>query len=195
MSGPTRPDPLVLVNRHTGERLNLTRFEGPDGAWLEIRGSLPPRSEGPPLHVHVHEDEGGRVISGTISATVGGHTMRAGPGTEVRLPKGAPHRWWNADDDELQFEGHAKPVVDLDRMLQAMFEVVNAGTPGRPPLFYMAQVLHRHRHTQRTLAMPRVLQAVLMPTVVFIGTVLGKYRGTEWPGCPARCTGAPVVRK
>ena len=26
---------------------------------------------------------------------------------------------------------------------------------------------------------------------LIVGTILGRYRGTEWPGCPERCTGAP----
>jgi hypothetical protein len=27
--------------------------------------------------------------------------------------------------------------------------------------------------------------------VLFIGLILGKYRGDSWPGSPASCTGAP----
>jgi mannose-6-phosphate isomerase-like protein (cupin superfamily) len=190
-----RPAPLVLHNRHTGERLELTRFEGEDGLWLELKGTLPPRAEGPPLHIHVNEDEGGRVISGTISAVVSGRKVRAGPGGVVSLPKGKPHRWWNEGDEELVFEGFAKPLVDLDRQLQALFDVVNAGPPGRPPLFYMAHALHRHRRTQLALIMPRLVQTVLFPAIIFFGHLLGRYRGSDWPGCPARCTGAPRVQQ
>jgi hypothetical protein len=59
-------------------------------------------------------------------------------------------------------------------------------------VFYMAHLAHRHRHTQATLAIPRAIQAVLFPIVVAVGTVLGRYRGSDWPGCPARCPGAPL---
>jgi hypothetical protein len=89
------------------------------------------------------------------------------------------------------FQGLATPLVDLDRYLQALFEVVNAGPPGKPPVFYMAHVLHRHRRTQLALTMPRIIQRVLLPCIVLLGWTLGKYRGTAWPGCPARCTGMP----
>ena len=41
--------------------------------------------------------------------------------------------------------------------------------------------------------MPRVLQMFVLPLIVLVGTLLGRYRGTEWPGCPERCTGAPLV--
>jgi len=81
----------------------------------------------------------------------------------------------------------------LDRFLQAIFEVLNAGSDGRPPLFYMAHLLLRHRHTQSLLIMPRPIQAVLFRVIVTVGTLLGRYRGDDWPGCPSRCVGAPFV--
>ena len=86
-----------------------------------------------------------------------------------------------------------RPGIDLDRSLQAIFEVVNAGPSNRPSLFYLAHLSLRHRRTQSVLVMPPVVQAVLFRAVVAIGTLLGRYRGTDWPGCPARCTGAPDV--
>jgi hypothetical protein len=91
------------------------------------------------------------------------------------------------------FRGVATPVVDLDRFLQALFEVLNAGEAGRPPLFYLAHVLYRHRGTQRALIMPLLIQSLVLPIVVLVGTAFGKYRGTAWPGCPARCMGAPSL--
>jgi mannose-6-phosphate isomerase-like protein (cupin superfamily) len=183
--------PLRLESRHTGEVLELRRLRQDGQVILELRGSLPPRSEGPPLHIHHAEDEYGDVTNGTLSAVVGGQRVEAGPGQSVQLPRGVPHRWWNAGDEPLAFNGRARPVVDLDRYLQAVFEVVNAGPPGRPPLFYLAHLSLRHRQTQTVLVMPPALQAVLFRVVVAVGTLLGRYRGTDWPGCPARCTGAP----
>jgi hypothetical protein len=91
----------------------------------------------------------------------------------------------------MAFEGQVRPAVDLDRYLQAVFEVMNAGPRGRPPLFYLGHAALRHRQTQTALVMGRPVQAVLFRTVVVLGTLLGRYRGTDWPGCPARCPGAP----
>jgi hypothetical protein len=70
---------------------------------------------------------------------------------------------------------------------------MNAGPEGRPSLFYIAHAALRHRDTQALLIMPRPIQAVLCRLIVAVGTVLGRYRGTDWPGCPARCLGAPTV--
>jgi len=145
------------------------------------------------MHVHYVEDEEGRVIAGRLAADVGGQRVDAGPGDTVRLPKGVPHRWWNEGDAPVEFEGLSQPAADLDRYLQAVFEVMNAGAPNRPPLFYLAHVALRHRRTQAAFVMPLPIQAVLFRVVVVVGTILGRYRGTDWPGCPARCTGVPRV--
>ncbi len=183
---------LVLELRHTGERLVLHRARNSRGIEeLHLSGTLPAHGEGPPLHIHAFEDEHGQVISGTLSASLDGKTMTIGPGGSARFPKGSAHRWWNAGDDELVFRGIATPAVDLDRFLHALFEVLNAGDAGWPPFFYLAHVLCRHRKTQTTLVMPRIVQSVMLPIAVLIGTVVGKYRGSAWPGCPERCVGAP----
>jgi mannose-6-phosphate isomerase-like protein (cupin superfamily) len=192
LSTVTQPAALRLHNRHTGEVLTLRRRRRDGAAVLELRGSLPARRQGPPLHVHFVEHEEGRVISGHLSAEVGGRSVVAGPGETVRFPAGVPHRWWNDGDEPVEFDGYAGPVADLDRYLQAVFEIMNAGSSARPPLFYLAHLSLRHRRTQAALVMPRALQRVLFRMVVAIGTALGRYRGTAWPGCPARCTGIPA---
>lgn len=182
---------LQLHNRHTGETLTLRRCRRQGQLVLELQGSLPPHRQGPPMHLHYVEDEEGSALAGRLSVDVGGKRVEIGPGEAVRLPRGVAHRWWNDGNETLELEGWSGPLVDLDRYLQAMFEVMNAGAPNRPPLFYLAHVALRHHRTQAALVMPLPLQAVLFRAVVAIGTILGRYRGTEWPGCPARCTGAP----
>jgi quercetin dioxygenase-like cupin family protein len=149
----------------------------------------PPRRQGPPMHIHLAEDEEGRVVSGTLSAVLNGRQITAGPGQSVSFPRGAAHRWWNDADEPLHFEGYTRPVVDLDRYLQAVFEVMNAGSEERPPLFYIAHVALRHRRTQLVLIMPKPVRAVLFRVIVALGALLGRYRGTDWPGCPSRCPG------
>ena len=182
---------LRLENRHTGEVLEMRRYRDGGEVVLDLRGTLPPHRQGPPLHIHHAEDEMGVVKAGRLSAVADGRHLTAGPGEEVRLLRGVAHRWWNDGNELLVFEGITRPVVDLDRYLQAIFEVINAGEPARPPLFYLAHAALRHRRTQTVLVMPPMVQAVLFRVVVAVGTIFGRYRGTDWPGCPERCTGAP----
>lgn len=185
---------LTIELKHTGERLTLRRVKNASGVEeLHLSGTLPPHRQGPPLHIHFAEDEHGEVISGVLSASLDGKTFQVEAGSRAHFRIGSTHRWWNDGDKELVFQGVATPAVDLDRYLQALFEVLNAGPERRPPMFYMARVLHRHRHTQLALVIPRPVQRVLFPIIILLGSMLGKYRGTDWPGCPARCTGVPLT--
>jgi mannose-6-phosphate isomerase-like protein (cupin superfamily) len=184
---------LIIEYRHTGERLAMRRVKRGDEVWLELKGSIPAHRQGPPLHSHVAEDEEGVVRSGTMSAVLNGHRFTAGPGEQALFPRGSAHRWWNDGNEPLVFDGYVRPAVDFDRFLQATFEVLNAGPDGRPPLFYMAHLLLRHRHTQTVLFVPQPIQAALFRVIVTVGTLLGRYRGDSWPGCPSRCAGAPFA--
>ena len=187
-------DILQLENRHTGEVLRLRRVRDSDGeVVLMIDGSLPPRSKGPPPHVHWQQRETGTVITGSLGARCKEETILRRAGEPAVFPAGAVHTWWNAGDEVLEFSGRATPARDLDRFLQAMFAIVNAAPSGRPSIFYMAHVLWRHRHTQSIAAPPLIVQRFLFPLILTIGHVLGKYRGVAWPGCPESCRGAPDV--
>jgi len=189
----TLPGWLTLNNRHTGECLQLRRVYLDGVMCLALKGTLPPNQDGPPLHIHFKEHEEGTVIEGTLAAQVDGVEVRIEPGGLVRLPMGSAHRWWNGGTGTLQFDGFAKPAVDLDQYLSAIFDVINSGPARRPPVFYMAHLLWRHRKTQTVLIAPRWIQAVLFPTIVLVGTLLGRYRGTDWPGCPDRFPAAPLL--
>ena len=184
---------LVLHNHHTGERLELRRIIRDGKTCLSLHGSLPPHRQGPPRHIHFAELEEGRVVAGTLSAEVDGRILKVPAGGGATLPAGAAHRWWNDGDETLVAHGVVRPVVDLDVYLSAVFEVLNSGPADRPPLFHLAHVVWRHRRTQCVLFMPRALQTFVLPLMVFVGTVLGRYRGIEWPGSPARCVPAPLV--
>ena len=185
-------DFLRLENRHTGEILVMRRVRDAQGQIvLSLDGSLPPGTNGPPLHVHFRENEEGIVKAGTLGAQIGTDKFVVPAGGTVVLPAGRPHRWWNAGDDLLEFSGHVVPV-DLDRYLQAVFAVLNASN-GRPPIFYLAHVLWRHRGTQLMAVPPQPIQRIVFPIVVLIGHMLGKYSGSSWPGSPESCPGAPLV--
>ena len=40
---------------------------------------------------------------------------------------------------------------------------------------------------------PVANKPVLFRVIVAVGTLLGRYRGDGWPGCPSRCVGAPFA--
>lgn len=80
------PPRLLLENRHTGERLTISRIWRGEQLWFSLAASLPPHREGPPMHVHFAEDEEGIVSSRTLSAVIQGATVVAGTGQSVFIP-------------------------------------------------------------------------------------------------------------
>jgi quercetin dioxygenase-like cupin family protein len=187
-------DFLHLENRKTGEILRLRRVLDEKGQTvLYVDGSLPPGADGPPLHIHFHESEEGTVKAGTLGAQIGNETIIVRAGGNAAFAAGVVHKWWNAGDDLLEFSGRVIPLVDFDRYLQAVFSVLNSSPSGKPSIFYFAHVVWRHRHTQALATPPRIVQRLIFPVILLIGQILGKYRGKDWPGAPATCTGAPEV--
>jgi quercetin dioxygenase-like cupin family protein len=185
---------LRLENRRTGEILRMRRAHDAQGRIvLILEGTLPQGADGPPLHVHIQEQEEGVVKAGTLGALVGEEKIIVPTGGTVTLPAGIAHRWWNAGDGLLEFNGQVVPVVDLDRYLQAVFAVLNASADGRPSIFHLAHVLWRHRDTQLMAVPAPAIQRIVLPVVLLIGRILGKYRGPNWPGSPESCPGAPLV--
>jgi hypothetical protein len=160
---------------------------------LLIDGSLPPRSSGPPPHVHFHQREEAVIKAGVLGARVGKERIRVPAGGTGVFPAGVVHSWWNAGDELLELSGRSVPAGDLDRFLQALFAVLNASESARPSIFYVAHVLWRHRHTQAVMTPPLAVQRIMFPLVLLVGRALGKYRGADWPGSPESCTGAPLV--
>jgi len=185
---------VTIRNRHTGEILRLSRARDAQGQIiLNLDGSLPPRASGPPLHVHFHQREEGHVKAGILAAQVGKENIVVPAGGTAVFAAGTLHKWWNAGDDLLEFTGQAIPAVDLDRFLQAVFAVLNASPNGRPSIFYIAHVLWRHRNTQLIATPPPAVQRIVFPVILFLGRILGKYRGSSWPGSPESCPAAPLV--
>ena len=184
---------LELHNRRTGEILRMRRVRDASGQIvLFVEGSLPPGGSGPPPHVHFRQREEVAVISGSLGARVGKETVVVPAGGTAVFPAGVVHSWWNAGDDLLELNGRCLPADDLDRFLQALFAVLNAGS-GRPSIFYLAHVLWRHRRTHAVMVPPGAVQQIVFPLVLLAGRILGKYRGASWPGAPESCTGAPLV--
>jgi hypothetical protein len=63
---------LMLENRRNGETLRMHRRRDAEGRIvLYLDGTLPPKTDGPPLHMHVREREDGVVKAGTLGARVG----------------------------------------------------------------------------------------------------------------------------
>ncbi|PKH52919.1 hypothetical protein CXF68_20415 [Tenacibaculum sp. Bg11-29] len=56
-----------------------------------------PPNQGPPLHVHKHEDELFYILKGNYVFHFGNKKIKAKQGDFIKLPRGIPHRFVNTD--------------------------------------------------------------------------------------------------
>ena len=80
----------------------LIRAEQTGGRFGLIEHTIPPRGLAAPTHVHENEDEYSFVLSGRMGAMIGDDVVEAGPGDLVIKPRGIPHAFWSASDEETR---------------------------------------------------------------------------------------------
>jgi mannose-6-phosphate isomerase-like protein (cupin superfamily) len=68
--------------------------ENTNGAYMLFEASVPPQS-GPPPHIHHREDEALFILEGEIEILDNDHTITAGAGSFVHIPRGTLHRFKN----------------------------------------------------------------------------------------------------
>jgi quercetin dioxygenase-like cupin family protein len=101
---------------------HVIRSGDTDGRFALIEHDIPPRTLAAPMHTHQHEDEYSWVLSGRVGIQIGDETLDAGPGELVFKPRGIPHAFWNAGDEEARllelispggFESYFKELAPL----------------------------------------------------------------------------------
>ena len=68
------------------------------GALSAYEFVFPPRTAGPPLHIHRTWDEAFCVLDGETTFLIDGEERVAPAGSFVFIPHGVPHTFWNAGD-------------------------------------------------------------------------------------------------
>jgi quercetin dioxygenase-like cupin family protein len=80
----------------------MLRREDTDGQFALLEHTIPPRTLAAPTHAHEHEDEFSYVLAGRVGVQIGDQVIEAGPGELVAKPRGVPHAFWNAGDEEAR---------------------------------------------------------------------------------------------
>lgn len=101
---------MRTISPTDGDRADFPRLgnryllsgEDNGGQFALIEHTIPPRALAAPTHVHQNEDEYSFVLSGRVGVQVGDEVAEAGPGELVAKPRGVPHAFWNAGDEEAR---------------------------------------------------------------------------------------------
>ena len=121
--------------------------------------------------------------------------------TYVHIAKNAPSAQLNQSliIERLDSEGRSIPgLKSIPKILQCNLSPTSRGTVlSQHEKFSDSDLLSGPRvvvalaHTQAVALPRRAVQRIVFPLVVFVGCVLGKYRGASWPGSPESRAGAP----
>ena len=164
------------IDNGAGERLVFSRrVRGTRGDRLEGETTVQPGA-GPPMHVHHLQDEGFTVLEGRLGYQRAGEEPRfAGPGESVEFKAGEPHQVWNAGDAELRVAGYIEPANNAEYFLTELFDSMRRTGGGRPALFDVAYLSQRYGREYSVLEIPRLVQRVAFPVLVFLGVALGLF--------------------
>lgn len=168
--------PHTLDNGH-GERLVfLRRVPGKNGDRLEGENFVAPGA-GPVMHVHHLQDEVLTVQSGRIGFQRPGQPPEfAGPGETAAFKAGDAHKFWNAGTEVLHCTAYIEPADNIEYFLAKIFESSRESGKGRPNLLDAAYLSHRYRSEYGMLQVPALVQRLLFPVLIAIGTMTGRFR-------------------
>jgi quercetin dioxygenase-like cupin family protein len=113
------------VDAPAGRLTFKARGEETGGA-LTLFESVVPPGDGPPLHVHVDDDEFMYVLEGTLRFRLGDSERQAPAGSFVFIPKGLAHTWQNAGDTDARFlAGFALAALGMERFFERTGEAAD----------------------------------------------------------------------
>jgi mannose-6-phosphate isomerase-like protein (cupin superfamily) len=104
--------------------------------------TVPPRSVGPPAHIHHDFDEAIYVLSGALTMTRGQADPEPAPaGTLILAPRGIRHTFANPTDEPVHVLGAWSPASALSLM-----EEIGAALPatGPPDPTQLTEIYRRH---------------------------------------------------
>lgn len=84
-----------------GTKFTVLREEGEK---LRLKLIFVPHAEGPPVHIQTEWDEIYKIKSGHLTLLWEGEEKELGPGDEVTIPRGVPHKPFNPTDEPVVCE-------------------------------------------------------------------------------------------
>jgi quercetin dioxygenase-like cupin family protein len=119
----SRVEEQQWIDTALGERFSVrVRSKDVGGAYTIVEAIFPPHA-GPPLHIHLYEDEVFQITKGRLHFICEGNRFDAGGGDIVVVPKGQAHTWRNNSDEPAHVLGLLTPGG-----CEEMFEAI-AGAP------------------------------------------------------------------
>jgi len=125
------------------------------GAFFEIEAVIPPRTSGPPAHLHLREEESFAVVEGRLWVRCGKERIELGPGESATVPPNTAHTFANRTDQPVTVVTRSTPAGLLEQMFRLQ------ATSKRPPLLRVAEINHGKDATFFLAAIPVAPQRLM----------------------------------
>jgi quercetin dioxygenase-like cupin family protein len=118
-------DGQTVKNPVGGPLTFKARGEQTGGALTAFESTAAP-DEGPPLHLHVSEDEFLYVLEGRLRVRLEETVHEAPAGSFVFIPRGVPHTWHNAGNDPARLLAVFTPAAPgMERFFERSAELAD----------------------------------------------------------------------
>jgi quercetin dioxygenase-like cupin family protein len=143
-----------------------------------IVSDLRVRPGGAVLGAHIHRDADERftVLTGKIGYILGGQNGILQAGDSADLPRGIPHDWWNAGDEEARVIVEIRPGTRMELMILTMFSLAREGktnSKGMPNLLQLALISQEFEDVFQPLNPPVWVQRIVFGILAPIARLLG----------------------
>ena len=159
-----------------GMRFHFTQTaEDTGGAYLEAEQIIAPFDEGPPVHLHPHQEDRYTVLSGTLDVYVDGKLHYVGAGETLAVPRGTPHTLKNSHGEEVRLINRHTPAMNFQSMMATLHRLVTSGkVKSLPPrdfssVIYLSMLFMAYKEDVVSVKPPRFVMAVM----AFVGARLG----------------------
>jgi len=185
----------VIENKLAGDRIVfLQTGRETDGELLELDCFIKPGGEGPPDHIHPHQEERFIVVAGAFTIRIAGTETTLGAGEESAVPAGTHHAWKNSGDTEVHMRMEFRPAGRMEGFLEAIYGLAQDGK--LPPkslsnLLQLGVVLSEFHDADIVTVVPLPVQKMLG----FFGRLLGYKCNYPYPYDSPRQPEAHVATK
>ncbi len=101
-----------------------------DGELLQLDLFLRPYGFLTAEHMHPHQEERFKAISGSLVYRVGGSkkpNQNLSQGETLVIPPRTPHYWWNAEEDEAHLVVEFRPALNIETFFETYFGLARDG--------------------------------------------------------------------
>jgi quercetin dioxygenase-like cupin family protein len=161
----------------TGERMTFLKTSAEtNGEYVLVELELDPGGFVAAPHVHPYQEETFEILEGRVGFKAGDREWVAVPGAVVTVPRGTPHKFWNAGDETARFRTEVRPALRFEQLIETMFTLAQDGKvnrKGMPNPLRLAVIAKAHFDDVRLPFPPVWMQRAGLALGAPLGRLLG----------------------